>query len=299
MSIVRRFRQEWLTLILLCLAAFFVNNSLLPVGGGEAKVLVTARDIVDGGNWLAPTMNGEPRYDKPPLASWVAALVQSIHADNISAQRTVAGLLGIVWTMFFFGITRYFSRRRGFAEIATVVFITTYNIIYMGRMVERDIYGYAFMMVAIYFMMRMFFDSQYFANPHKWRWAWLAGLAMGLSLLGNGLVGPSCLTACGCGTYKYIILKQHQNLGDSFLPGGRRRPPDLGITIGGSLPKWASGRSSCSLPCSSPSGRNVSVHGGYIASPWHGWPTALLSLPPHPTKRWSTWWHSPHHAPLP
>ena len=85
MSIVRRFRQEWLTLILLCLAAFFVNNSLLPVGGGEAKVLVTARDIVDGGNWLAPTMNGEPRYDKPPLASWVAALVQSIHADNISA----------------------------------------------------------------------------------------------------------------------------------------------------------------------------------------------------------------------
>lgn len=188
MSIVRRFRQEWLTLILLCLAAFFVNNSLLPVGGGEAKVLVTARDIVDGGNWLAPTMNGEPRYDKPPLASWVAALVQSIHADNISAQRTVAGLLGIVWTMFFFGITRYFSRRRGFAEIATVVFITTYNIIYMGRMVERDIYGYAFMMVAIYFMMRMFFDSQYFANPHKWRWAWLAGLAMGLSLLGNGLV---------------------------------------------------------------------------------------------------------------
>ena len=188
MSIVRRFRQEWLTLILLCLAAFFVNNSLLPVGGGEAKVLVTARDIVDGGNWLAPTMNGEPRYDKPPLASWVAALVQSIHADNISAQRTVAGLLGIIWTMFFFGISRYFSRRRGFAEIATVVFITTYNIIYMGRIVERDIYGYAFMMVAIYFMMRMLFDSQYFANPHKWRWAWLAGLAMGLSLLGNGVV---------------------------------------------------------------------------------------------------------------
>lgn len=188
MSLVRRFSQDWLMLVLLCLAAFFVNNSLLPVGGGEAKVLVTARDIVDSNNWLAPTMNGEPRYDKPPLAAWVAAGVERLHAGNISAQRTVAGVLGIIWSLFFFSLTRYISRRKGFAEMATIVFITTYNIIYIGRMVERDIYGYAFMMCAIYFLMKMLFDSQFIAQPHKWRWALLAGLSMGLSLLGNGIV---------------------------------------------------------------------------------------------------------------
>ena len=88
MSILRRFNTDKLVMIVLCLAAFFVNNSLFPVDGGEAKVLVTARDIIDGGNWLAPTMNGEPRLDKPPLASWVAAVVEQLHSNNISAQRT-------------------------------------------------------------------------------------------------------------------------------------------------------------------------------------------------------------------
>ncbi len=188
MSFIRRFSSDKLVLIVLCLAAFFVNNSLLPINGGEAKVLVTARDIVDEGHWLSPTMNGEPRLDKPPLAAWVAAVVEQLHSGNISAQRTVAGVLGIVLTLFFFFFSRYISRRKGFAEIATVVFITTYNIIYLGRIVERDIYGYAFMMAGIYFLMRMLFDNQFFAHPHKWRWAWLAGLFMALSLLGNGLV---------------------------------------------------------------------------------------------------------------
>ena len=188
MSLVRRFNTDKLVMIVLCLAAFFVNNSLLPIDGGEAKVLVTARDIIDGGNWLAPTMNGESRLDKPPLASWVAAVVEQLHSDNISAQRTVAGVLGLAWTLYFFAFARYISRRRGFAEIATIVFITTYNIIYAGRIVERDIYGYAFMMMGIYYLMKMLFDSFYFAHPHKWRWALLSGLFMGLSLMGNGLV---------------------------------------------------------------------------------------------------------------
>ena len=187
MSLVRRFNTDKLVMIVLCLAAFFVNNSLLPIDGGEAKVLVTARDIIDGGNWLAPTMNGESRLDKPPLASWVAAVVEQLHSDNISAQRTVAGVLGLAWTLYFFAFARYISRRRGFAEIATIVFITTYNIIYAGRIVERDIYGYAFMMMSIYYLMKMLFDSFYFAHPHKWRWALLSGLFMGLSLMGNGL----------------------------------------------------------------------------------------------------------------
>lgn len=196
MSLLRRLNPDKLVLIVLCLAAFLVNNSLLPVDGGEAKLLVTARDIVDEGNWIAPTMNGELRLDKPPLASWVAALVEQVHS-NISAQRTVSGVLAIFMTMCFFALSRYVSRQRGFAEMASVVFITTYNIIYMGRLVERNIYGYAFMMGGIYFLLRMLFDNQFYTNPHKWRWALLGGLCMALSLLGNGFVAVfSMLLPC-------------------------------------------------------------------------------------------------------
>ena len=186
MEIVRKIGRESLMLIVLCLAAFFVNNSMLPTDSAEAKIIVTAREIVANDNWMSPTMNGMSRLDNPPLAAWVAAFVEMAYPGNISVQRSVVALLATLWALFFFGVARYMERRRGFAELATVVFLTSYNVIYHGRMVSQDIYGYSLMMGAIYFMFRMLYDERYYARPHKWRWALLAGIMMGLSFLGNG-----------------------------------------------------------------------------------------------------------------
>ncbi len=175
-------------LIVMCMAAFFINNDALPLDTGEAKTIVTARDMVANGDWMNPIMNGVSRLDKPPLASWVAAFVECSYPYNISAQRIAAGIMGLMWALFFFGVARYMDRRRGFAEIATFVFLTCYNVIYAGRIVGRDIYSDAFMMGGIYFMMRLLYDHRYFPRPHKWRWAMLSGLCMGLSFLSDGVV---------------------------------------------------------------------------------------------------------------
>ena len=188
MVIVRNLRRETLLLVVLCLGAFFVNNSVLPTDVAEAKNIVTAREVVAESHWLTPTMNGESRIGKPPLAVWVSALVETIYPDNLSAQRSVCGMMATLWALFFFGVARYLERRRGFAEIATFVFLTCYNVIYFGRQVNRDVYGYAFMMAGIYFISRLFYDERYYPRPHKWRWALLAGLSIGLSILGNGSV---------------------------------------------------------------------------------------------------------------
>ena len=186
MEVVRKIRKETLFLVVLCLAAFFVNNSMFPTDAAEAKTIVTARDIVADGNWMNPTMNGLPRYDVPPLAAWMAAVVEKVYPNNISVQRSVVALLATLWALFFFGVARYMERRRGFAELATFVFLTSYNVIYHGRVVNRDIYGYSLMMGAVYFLFRMLYDERYYAKPHKWRWAIVAGIMMGLSFLGNG-----------------------------------------------------------------------------------------------------------------
>ena len=186
MQIVRNIRRETFLLVILCIAAFFVNNSALPPDGGEVKNLITAREIVNGGQWLLPTMNGVTRLDKPPLAAWLAALVETVYPDNISAQRCMPAVAGVMLAMFFFGVARYMERRRGFAELATMVFVTCYNVIFLGRTVSRDIYCYAFMMGGLYFLFRLMFDERYYAHPHKWRWAVLSGLMMGLSFLSNG-----------------------------------------------------------------------------------------------------------------
>ncbi|MBR6181277.1 MAG: glycosyltransferase family 39 protein [Prevotella sp.] len=188
MELFRKIRTETLLIVVLCMAAFFVNNSALSTDGEEAKIVVTARDIANMGNWTSPSMNGVECLSTPPLAAWVAAFVERMYPDNISAQRCVSAVLATICCLFFLGVARYMERRRGFAELATMVFLTCYHVIYMGRMVSHEVYSITFTMGAIYFLMRLFYDSRYYAHPHKWRWALLAGLMMGLSFLSNGIM---------------------------------------------------------------------------------------------------------------
>ena len=41
----------------------------------EARNFKAAEEIVESGNWLIPTLNGEPRIRKPPLPTWFVALM--------------------------------------------------------------------------------------------------------------------------------------------------------------------------------------------------------------------------------
>ena len=40
----------------------------------EARNFITARDMVTDGNRILTTMNGFPRYEKPPLPTWLVAI---------------------------------------------------------------------------------------------------------------------------------------------------------------------------------------------------------------------------------
>ena len=94
-------RRAVLLLALLCFVAFFVNNGFLRPDIMETRNLETAREMVEGGNWLVPRMNGEYRLEKPPLPTWIAAAAQAVAPDNLEVQRTMSGLAGCMLVVFF------------------------------------------------------------------------------------------------------------------------------------------------------------------------------------------------------
>ena len=55
-----------LLLCIACIAIFFVNLDALFVNIMEARNFATAREMLDDGNWLLTTLNGEPRYQNHP-----------------------------------------------------------------------------------------------------------------------------------------------------------------------------------------------------------------------------------------
>ncbi len=170
-------------LALFTLVTFFANIGALPTDIMEQRNVVTAREMVNDGCWLVPTMNGDLRLEKPPLPTWVAGAIEAVHPGSLAAQRLAAGAMGCLWTWFLFLTARLLARRTDYAMVATVVFLTCYNAVLMGRSATWDIYCHAFMMGAIYLLLRALMEER----GYRWQLP-LAGVLMGLSFLSKGPV---------------------------------------------------------------------------------------------------------------
>src|SRR5690606_40989888 len=65
-------------LLFLCFALFLLHLNYLFVDIMEARNFVSVREMVDEGNWIFTTLNGEARYEKPPLPTWLSAFMAEI-----------------------------------------------------------------------------------------------------------------------------------------------------------------------------------------------------------------------------
>ena len=173
----------YIIILLVCFVSFFVHNDAVPADLMESRNLVTAREMVNTGNYLIPTMNGELRLEKPPLPTWIAAGIEHAFPHNLAAQRAAAGIAATLMVFFLFLLVRTITGETFLAFMAAVVLATCYNPVMMGRNATWDIYCHAFMLGAIYFIWGAFKSE-----GKQWSKFLLAGLFMGLSFLSKGPV---------------------------------------------------------------------------------------------------------------
>lgn len=203
--------KSCLIIIAVCLFTFFVNNDVVPADLMESRNLATAQEMVRTGNYLIPTMNGELRLEKPPLPTWIAAGVERVLPDNLSAQRSMAGIAAIIMTLFLYFLVRKLTKEHLLALIAAVVLATSYNVIMMGRTATWDIYCHSFMLVAIYFIVCAF-ESQ---GP-QWMRFIVAGIFMGLSFLSKGPIAFYALLVPFLISYGFTLRPKIRNKASSL-----------------------------------------------------------------------------------
>ena len=188
-----RLRGEWrgqkgmarwwrpVVLAVVCFFTFFVNNGVLVPDIMESRNLITAREMVAKGNYLVPTMNGELRLAKPPLPTWIAAAVEEASPDNIVAQRCAAGVAGVMLTIFLYLLAARITRIDPLWP--TLLLLTCYNVVLMGRTASWDIFCHAFMLGGIYFLARALLEPGRQTASFCW-----AGIFTGLSIMSKGPV---------------------------------------------------------------------------------------------------------------
>ncbi len=136
------------------------------------------QEMVEGGEWLTPTVGGEPFYEKPILYYWLARLAVMLFGLTEFALRiplvVLAALSASVVYLFAF---RLAGRRR--ARWSVAIFLTTYMVWWTGTAVQMDSMVLAFVLFTVYFAREAFEE----------RGGWLLpGLCAGLGFLAKGPV---------------------------------------------------------------------------------------------------------------
>ena len=174
-------KYYFLLIVLFLLIYSFSTFNLIEVGIMEARNFQTANEIIENDNWLLPTLNDEPRYQKPPLPTWLTALsVLLFNSKAVIFYRIPAILF-----LFIIGVTSYFfSIGINFNKSESIIngLITVSSIYIIAIIFEApwDIFAHGFMFIAIYYLFNSFKNS--FTKSHNI----LIGILIGLSIMSKG-----------------------------------------------------------------------------------------------------------------
>ncbi|GAB5400478.1 MAG: hypothetical protein Aureis2KO_20630 [Aureisphaera sp.] len=150
----------------------------------EARNFITAREMIQDGNWLLTTLNGYPRYQKPPLPTWITALFGIIFGlKNIIALRLPAALMAILLIVTSYRFVTRLTLNKYFGFISGLIMATSFYIVSAGRDANWDIYTHGFMMVCIY-QLYLFFTSE----EKKYQRVLWAAVFFGCSFMSKGPV---------------------------------------------------------------------------------------------------------------
>ncbi|TPV32304.1 glycosyltransferase [Paucihalobacter ruber] len=153
---------------------------VLPISIMEARNFITAREMIDDGNWLLTTMNGEARYEKPPLPTWITALFGLIFGlEKLWALRLPAILMFGLSSYGIFAISKQLVNNFNLALLNSVITITSFYILAIIFEAPWDIYTHGFMIIGILFLLKHFLHKNNL-------YLFIASFFIGCSILSKG-----------------------------------------------------------------------------------------------------------------
>ncbi len=173
-----------IAIITITLLMLLPNLDTLVVTIMEARNFITAREMVLDGNWILTTMNGLPRYEKPPLPTWLSAISSMIFGTNsVFAMRLPAVLMIAFSGVFMYLFSNKIIKKNNQSIINALILITSFYIIGIINEAPWDIYTHGFMLAGIYYLFQFFEKETNFQKD-----ALIAGIFVACSMMSKGPV---------------------------------------------------------------------------------------------------------------
>ncbi|MGL4977144.1 MAG: ArnT family glycosyltransferase, partial [Cetobacterium sp.] len=149
----------------------------------ESRNFITAREIVKNNEWVVTTLNGNYRFEKPPLPTWLTAITMKL-SNNFSDEwilRIPVALASVLLIYFIYKFVGEVSKDKKTAFFSAFIGATTFMLTKVGSENAWDAYPYIFMFGSITFLLKSFNKKSYFKTI-------IGGILLGASLLSKGPV---------------------------------------------------------------------------------------------------------------
>ena len=185
-------RKHWKAGLFISLAVFisFLKlNGFLLFDVDEAVFSEAAREMVETGNYITPTYNYEPRYDKPILFYWLMAIAFKLFGINEFSARFISAMFGAALViMTFFFIKRLYGERAGI--LAGLCLLLNLEFFVYSHSAVTDMTLTFFITASLYSFYLGFYPTSHIPHPTSYnKWYLLFWIFSALAVLTKGVIG--------------------------------------------------------------------------------------------------------------
>ncbi|MEP6888968.1 MAG: glycosyltransferase family 39 protein [Nitrospirales bacterium] len=212
--------KKWFPALLLLATAIlllFLNLGKLGLTdrdeGSNAEV---AREMVESGDWITPTLNGEPRFEKPVFVYWLmSAAYRILGVSEVAARVPSAVCMAALILLQHWFLTT--TRGAFIGLVGSLMLLLNIEMVAIGRMALTDSALIFFTTASLYgFWLGLHGEGR---QRHAF-WLFYAGMAIGMLTKGPiGVVVPLL------GSIPYLIVTHR------WKQFGRRGFPVVGLLI--------------------------------------------------------------------
>tara|TARA_R110001583_G_scaffold5921_3_gene31198 strand:+ start:1 stop:1464 length:1464 start_codon:yes stop_codon:yes gene_type:complete len=129
-------------------------------------------------------MNGEARYQKPPLPTWLTAISSLLFGfKNLFALRLPAAFMVLFLGVFGYFLSLKLKLSKNQSLNNSLIVVTSFYVFAIINEAPWDIFAHGFMLAGLYFLFLLFEE-----NKSVWKNAFLSGIFIGFSIMSKGPV---------------------------------------------------------------------------------------------------------------
>jgi len=171
----------WALFALAVFLCFWGNNKTPLFDTDEPRYAQAAKEMMQRGDWVLPTFNGQPRYAKPVMFYWLLIAAYKVFGVNEFAARFWSGVAATaIALLLYFALRTLFGWESALA--ASLCWLTSLATLIFAHAAITDMVLVAFMTGAIIALWVGLLTN-------RASWFFLASISMGFAVLTKGPIG--------------------------------------------------------------------------------------------------------------